>query len=360
MKILHVIPNFHAIGGAEMMLSRLILSRSDCEHAIVALINDVDDTFAQAAAQCRQVTALHWNGINTLSVIKQLKNLIQKYQPDVVQGWMYHANVLSTLACKGLKDKPKLVWGIHHSLTSPKDESLSTKISLRMSRALTKHCDAIVYCAHSALEQHKVYGFRHPKQMVIANGIQIEQFQINETLHSPITIGFAGRYHAAKGYQYLFETIALLQDQPLKFRIAGKGANFNNPDIQQWIKALQINPHQLELLDQVRDMASFYQSVDVFLMTSITEGLPTVLIEAMASGVPCISTDVGDATNIVQDIGWIVASRQPEQLKNAIITYLNLPDQEKKQLKLAARQQIEQRFALSQVSQHYLTLWESL
>ncbi len=66
-----------------------------------------------------------------------------------------------------------------------------------------------------------------PIAQVIANGVFLDKFQPNPELHEPTAIGFAGRYHTAKGYPYLFATLAKLKDQPIIFKIAGSGADLD-------------------------------------------------------------------------------------------------------------------------------------
>ena len=105
-------------------------------------------------------------------------------------------------------------------------------------------------------------------------------------------------------------------------------------------------------------MPAFYQSIDVFLMTSITEGFPNVLVEAMASGLPCISTDVGDTKYIVQDLGRIVPPRNAQALAQAILKYVQQSNDEKLQLKQAVRERVEAYFSIEQVSRQYMQVWE--
>ena len=92
-------------------------------------------------------------------------------------------------------------------------------------------------------------------------------------------------------------------------------------------------------------------------MTSITEGFPNVLVEAMASGLPCISTDVGDAKYIVQELGSIVSPRDSSALATAILDYVNLAQIEKKVLKQKTRDRVEQNFSIAYVSQKYIETW---
>ena len=358
MKILHIITNFSGVGGAEMMLARLIEQTQDeCEHVIISLMK-VSDVYKSTLEQCHAYYALDWNGVNTLGVILQLRKPLKMIKPKTVQCWMYHANVLASLSALGLKtDRPDIFWGIHHSLASPKEESISTKIGLIFSKFLAAKPTGIIYCAHSSLEQHQQYGLKNINTHVIANGVSLDKFQLNPELHEPCVIGFAGRYHTAKGYPYLFATIAKLKDQKIIFKIAGSGANIDNPEIKVFFDEYELDSSKVELLDQISDMPVFYQSIDAFLMTSITEGFPNVLVEAMASGLPCISTDVGDAKYIVQELGSIVSPRDSSALATAILDYVNLAQIEKKVLKQKTRDRVEQNFSIAYVSQKYIETW---
>ena len=355
--MVHVITNFAGVGGAEMMLARLIQYTEDqYQHVIISLMK-TSEVYQTTLERCQAHYALGWNGLNTLGTIKKLRNLLKELQPKTVQCWMYHANALTSLSVIGLAQKPNVVWGIHHSLASPKDESISTKIALGLSKFLSKQPDAIIYCAHSSKQQHHDFGFENAHQHVIANGVFLDKFQPNMQLHQPTVIGFAGRYHTAKGYPYLFETMGLLKNQNIIFKIAGGGASLDNPEVKALFEQYQLDSNKVQLLDQISDMPAFYQSIDAFLMTSITEGFPNVLVEAMASGLPCISTDVGDAKYIVQDLGSIVPPRNAQALADAILVYAEKSEAEKQALKQATRERVEQNFSIATVSRQYMQVW---
>ena len=356
--MVHVITNFAGVGGAEMMLARLIQCTEDqYEHVIISLIK-TSTVYQSTLDRCQSHYVLEWNGLNTLGTIQKLRGLLKQLQPKTVQCWMYHANVLTCLSVIGLAKKPNVVWGIHHSLASPKDESISTKIALGLSKVLSKQPTAIIYCAHSSMQQHQAFGFKNGNSQVIANGVFLDKFQPNPQLHEPTVIGFAGRYHTAKGYPYLFETMGLLKDKNIIFKIAGSGASLENPEVKSLFEQYQLDAEKVHLLDQISDMPAFYQSIDAFLMTSITEGFPNVLVEAMASGLPCISTDVGDAQYIVQELGEIVPPRNSAALTQAILNYVQQSNDEKLQLKQAVRERVEAHFSIEKVSQQYMQVWE--
>ena len=192
---------------------------------------------------------------------------------------------------------------------------------------------------------------------VIANGVFIDQLQPNFKVNSPAVIGFAGRCHAAKGYPYLFEAMAKLKDQPVIFKIAGRGASLENPEVKALFEQHQLSADKVQLLGEVSDMPAFYQSIDAFLLTSITEGFPNVLVEAMASGLPCITTDVGDAKYIVQELGWVAPPRDAAALAEAVLDYVNLTAAAKLELKQRTRARVEQDFSIQQVSRQYMAAW---
>lgn len=355
--MVHMITNFSGVGGAETMLARLIQYTEDqYQHVIISLMN-TSEAYQSTLDRCQSHYALGWNGLNTLGIIKKLRSLLKQLQPNTVQCWMYHANALTSLSVIGLSQKPNVVWGIHHSLASPKDESISTKIALGLSKILSRQPNAIVYCAHSSKQQHSDFGFENANQYVIANGVFLDKFQPNMQLHEPTVIGFAGRYHTAKGYPYLFETMGLLKNENIIFKIAGGGASLDNPEVKALFEQYQLDSQKVHLLDQISDMPAFYQSINAFLMTSITEGFPNVLVEAMASGLPCISTDVGDAKYIVQDLGTIVPSRNAQALADAILAYAQKSEVEKQALKHATRERVEQNFSIATVSRQYMQVW---
>lgn len=358
--VLHIITNFSALGGAEMMLSRLIKSQPDVQHHLISLMGINEELYADTLNECCSYRSLKWNGINTLIVISELRKIIKELNPNIVQGWMYHANVITSLSLLGFKKKPKFFWGIHHSLAAPQEESLSTKIALNLSKILSKHPMGVIYCANSSRIQHINFGFKQKNNIVIPNGVALDKFSINLKIFEPCIIGFAGRYHKAKGYSYLFEVINELKDYPIFFKIAGQGASLENSAIVEYFNKYQLDQGKVQLLGQVTNMKEFYNSINLFLMTSITEGFPNVLVEAMASGIPCVTTDVGDAKYIVDQYGFVASSGNIQQIKKHILSYLNLNNNEKEKLKKDVRTRVEDNFSIEQVSQQYRDAWKNI
>ena len=359
MKVLHVITGYAGAGGAEKMLSRLVESSPQCEHSIVSL-TELSDLYKNSLDLCVFRGQLNWNLVNTPAVVWRLRKIIDLIKPDVIQGWMYHGNVFASVASRLSRAKPPVFWGIHHSLASIENESVSTKVALYTSRLLSRMPVAIVYCARSALAQHKQFGFDSHRNIAIPNGVIVPDTAPDRLFNTEqVTVGFAGRYHTAKGFPYLFEAISYIQKRSpnVLFKLVGSNVSLTNPEIVTLVDQYQIDLATVEFGGQVSDMSLFYKSIDLFMLTSITEGFPNVLVEAMAAGVPCVSTDVGDAGLIIDGIGSVVPARDSVAISNAILGYIGLTAGQKADLSEKAYLSIKARYQLNVIAEMYQNTW---
>ena len=129
---------------------------------------------------------------------------------------------------------------------------------------------------------------------------------------------------------------------------AGTNLDNNNTSLVSLIKKKGLINH-VNLLGRRNDIPSIMNGIDLLILSSVSEAFPNVLNEAMACGTPCVSTDVGDASIILGDTGWIVPSKDPKSLYNSVIKAA----QEKKsnhrswlQRGIACRQRIVEQFSL--------------
>lgn len=357
-KILHVITNFSALGGAEMMLQKLILAQPEYDHYLISLIS-LSDIYEESLKQVKLSQALNWKITNTAKTISRLAKEIDSIQPDIIQSWMYHANFMVTIANSFCRQSYPIYWGVHHSLNSISEESMSTKVAIYLNKYLSKKATGIVYCAQSSLKQHMQFGFKNKNQVFIPNGIDLEKFRfVERDFSNPITIGFVGRNHKAKGIPYLFEVMSAFKDDPrIEFRVAGKGLSLKDKEIEDLSKKFAIGVN-VTLFDAVKEMEAFYHGIDVLLMTSITEGFPNVLIEAMATGAICISTNVGDASYIVDNNGYVGRVLSSDDLIGNIEKYFKLPLEEKMKKSKDANSLTINRFNMDLVTEKYKKIWK--
>jgi glycosyltransferase involved in cell wall biosynthesis len=107
-------------------------------------------------------------------------------------------------------------------------------------------------------------------------------------------------------------------------------------------------------------MADLLAATDVVALTSNTEAFPLVIGEAMATGVPCVSTDVGDARSLIADTGRVVPTGDTLRFAAALLELIELPEDRRRSLGCAARARMEAEFDLGRVAARYDALWQSL
>lgn len=363
MRVLHVITNFSEKGGAERMLARLIEESPQIEHHLISLIH-TSELYGDALRRCASHSALNWSLKSTPIVLLRLIRYVWLIKPDVIQCWMYHANVFGALAALFSGARKRLIWGVRHSLEAYEEESFSTKTALKLGRFLVGIPRASIYCSYAALQQHRKIGYSTCSDIYIPNGVDLGLYGCHSSAGivksvPRFTVGAVGRFHEAKGYAYLLASIALVQlkTKDVRFVLAGRGVSSSNPVFMDLVAKYDIDLNGVDLCGDVSDMASFYQKIDVLVQSSITEGFPNVLVEAMASCVPCIATDVGDSRKIIGNSGFIVPARSPEALAGAIFDFMNLHDDERKRYQRLACARVRDKYNISVVASKYLDLW---
>jgi len=141
--------------------------------------------------------------------------------------------------------------------------------------------------------------------------------------------------------------------------MAGDGITWKNREL---VSAIDKTGRRSEfrLLGPRNDIPAIMSSFDVLINASISEAFPLVVGEAMACGVPCIVTDVGDSANIVGNTGQIVPAGDSKQLVSAISQVTEMDPNSRRELGRKARLRIESLHSIDTMAQNYLRLYESL
>jgi glycosyltransferase involved in cell wall biosynthesis len=204
--------------------------------------------------------------------------------------------------------------------------------------------------------------------VVIPNGFDVSLFQpdamagneLRRELALPPTaklVGLLARYHPMKDHRTFLSAASevLGTGRDVHFVAAGRGVP-ESSDVREQIDRSGLGS-RVHLLSERRDAARFLAALDVSVMCSSSEGFPNVVAEAMASGIPCVATDVGDAAAIVGDAGVVVAPRDSAALAAGITRLLDLDVQARSDLSVAARERIRARFSLEAMAQRYQQLY---
>jgi glycosyltransferase involved in cell wall biosynthesis len=296
--------------------------------------------------------------INIFGFLKLIREL-RKWKPDLIQCWMYHANLVGGIASI-FAGKISVIWSLHHTNLDPKCNSWKTILVMKLSGYLSFIPKKIISCSEVAKNIHINFRYPEKKIIIIPNGIDTDIFHPskNKTRNSPIVIGIVGRYDPQKDFPTFIEAAKILSQSSfnMKFQLCGSNLDENNEELCSLIHEAEIED-QIELLGQNSDMVSIYQGFDILVSSSAYgEAFPLVIGEAMACGVPCIATDLGDSKMIIDDSGYIVPTKDPQAIADAVIKMLSLSDAEWNQLKVMARRRIET-YSIQWSSDQYLQLY---
>jgi glycosyltransferase involved in cell wall biosynthesis len=371
-KITHVITTL-TMGGAEMMLYRLLsrMDRAAFEAEVIALtgMGPVGEMIQKLNVPVSTL-GMRRGVPNPLGVLRLARRLLQR-SPDVIQTWMYHANLIGGLAAKIVGEIP-VVWGIHHSNLDPQANKRSTiwtaKVCARLSHTLPAH---IIYCSESARRAHTEIGYdAAEKAEVIFNGFDLDLFKPDPAARASVRcelsipepallIGLVGRFDPQKDHHNFIQAAAELhaQQPDAHFLLCGDGVSWQNETLAGWIDAAGISA-RCHLLSRRNDVPRLLAALDVAASSSYGEGFPNVIGEAMACGIPCVVTDVGDSALMVGDAGKVVPRRNPSALARAWHELITMNEEERQRLGEAARRRIEKLFSLDKIVGRYEAVYK--
>jgi len=371
MRIVHVITGL-GTGGAEQVLLQLLEAsdRDRYEPVVVSLMDDgVLGERIRRLDVPLETLGMRAGSLNPFSLVR-LRRLLSKYRPDIVQGWMYHGNVAASLAAYG---KFPVVWGIHHSLHDLPREKWLTRLMIRAGCWLSSATSRIVYCSAKSAGQHEAIGYDRSRTVVIPNGFNtdiyqpsteagaklVEQLGLSE---GALIIGHAARYHPMKNHIGLLEAFAAVaSDYPCAVLVpAGPGVGQENNELMQCIQETGLGD-RVRLLGERRDMATVMPAFDLYVSVSAWgEAFPMVLGEAMACGVPCLATDIGDSALLIGDTGRVVHGSDRDTLAAGLGMMLEMTPEERRALGERARQRIRDHFSLASMAQQYAAVYDSV
>jgi glycosyltransferase involved in cell wall biosynthesis len=366
MKILHVITGL-GIGGAEKMLLNLLagMDRARFDAGVVSLM-DRGELGAEILKLGYPLYTLNMRrGLPGPAALSRLRDAIRAFAPDLIQGWMYHGNLAALAAARFAPRTPPVVWSIHHSLYDIGSEKPLTRFLIRLSAKLSSRPAAVVHVSRAGARQHENLGFDPGKTRIVPNGFDCLRFAPPEegwarakASYPSLCIGLAARFHPMKDHANFLQAAAILRQRmgAARFLLAGQNIDAANAELARSIAHHGLAEH-IDLLGPVADMPAFYRELDILTSSSWSEAFPSVLGEAMACGVPCVATDVGDSRLIVGETGRIVPPREPQALAAAWLELAELGAEGRRALGKQARERILAEFSLPAAVERYQSLY---
>ncbi len=366
-RITHIISGLER-GGAESTLKKLLqnLDRGAfrCDVISLSTIGVVGTELQQLGID---VAALEMNPnhLQLGKLIALVRHLRQR-KPDVVQTWMYHADLFGGIAAK-LARVPALAWNIRHSDLKHSSDKRRTRLIARSCALLSNVVpDKIVCCAESARQSHIDMGYSEQRMLVIDNGFDTDLFAPDQRARSELRdllgvprnvplIGLVARMHPQKGHDVFIEAAAQIAAEGVAahFLLCGKGASQDNPQLKQRLQKLEL-ADRFHLLGERDDMPRVQAALDVACSASVvSEGFSNAIGEAMSCAVPCVVTNVGESARIVGDTGWVVEPDDSQALSAALIAAIGLEEHQFIQRSSAARAQIIERYGIARAVNAY-------
>src|SRR3546814_7903039 len=206
---------------------------------------------------------------------------------------------------------------------------------------------------------------------VIHNGYDPDAFTYSDTgrdalrreLGIPpdgLVIGSLGRYSAAKDHHSFVQAAdaAMRQRRGLYFMLAGRNLTQDNTSLARQI-ATTLHPERFLLLGHRGDVAECLSAMDIFCLHSRTEGFPNALGEAMCVGLPCITTDVGDARLLLGQSGRVVPAGDVPALTQAMVHMADLDATQLQTMGSSARRRIAEHYTLNHAVDRYESLYQA-
>ena len=374
MKIVYLTTGLN-MGGAEVMLYNLLshIDRDRFEPTVISLMDK--GVFGEQIEQLG--IPVHSAGMlvgkPSVSSIKKVVDLIKQAQPDLIQGWMYHGNLAAQFFNFVSGKKTPVLWSIHHSLHDLPSEKPLTQGIIRFGSWSSKYVSKVAYVSEKSKGQHQKLGYSEKNGCIIPNGFDISKFQPSQEIRQKFRqelgisddtflIGSLARYHPMKDHANLLRAAKILLEQSpqTKFVLVGTNVDRENSALTDLIEELGIG-ESIYLLGQRRDVPQITPALDLLTSSSaFGEAFPLVIGEAMACGVPCVVTDIGDSGWIVGDTGRAVPPKNPKALAQAWQEAIDLDPVAKAEKSSAARKRIIENFALDSIVSKYENIYQSV
>lgn len=375
-RIVHVIYSLER-GGAEEILYRLTTFRPsspEIEHLVICF-GAVAPYGPLLEEKGVKLLAAPNNALQLGAWLKDSFKTIKKFSPHAIQGWMYRGNVLATILGKILKVPS--IWGIHCSNFNALTWKSRTLVGLTV-RLSSLGPSRIISCAKASSKIHVAAGYPEDKMVTIHNGYNCELYspapdrreRIRKALNisaSTVLLGTIARNHPQKDIPNLIKALSCvnveLANCDWTSLIAGTGLEESNAVLLSLIESKGLI-EKVRLLGPRSDVPDLMKAFDLFILPSaFGEAFPNVVAEAMASGTPCIVTDVGDSSMMLGQTGWTVPPSDPEALGRAVVNAINERKNEpvKWNSRLdAARQHILANYTLEGMHAGYLATWQEV
>ncbi|PWT83988.1 MAG: hypothetical protein C5B58_05490 [Acidobacteria bacterium] len=370
-EILHLATGFGR-GGAELNLARLAanMDASKFSNTVVSMRRRYDALMVQRLTKagvrfrCLEMRA----GVPDPISVVHLLQIVREVRPQVLQTWMYHADLLGLIVGK-LARVPVILWNVRSTLLNNRGIA---KLVFRALVPLSSFPAAVVANSQAGVRAHQQFGYKAQRWIWIPNSLDLDQFTpktearlwLRRELRvrsNAFLIGLVARFDPMKDHANFIRAAGILAaDYPnVNFVLVGPTLDPDNAVLTSELRAAGVE-NRFHLLGLRDDVYRITAAFDIACSSSAYgEGMSNSIAEAMASGVPCVVTDVGDSALMVGDTGKVVPPRDPQAFANACRELMALPLRCRRALGVSARRRVDENLSIPSVVARYQELYES-
>ncbi|NUQ01614.1 MAG: glycosyltransferase, partial [Armatimonadetes bacterium] len=333
--VVHVITTIGR-GGAENQLLRVLrhLAGGPYRFTVIGLTRLGDAVLEpEFTALGADVEILEMRpGRPTPAALFRLHRILAARRPDVVQTWLYHADLIGSLAARRLR--LPVIWTLQCGPTEDHQLGPTARFSRKLLRRKSGQWpSAIISSSQGTQQYHEQLGYAASLMTFIPNGADTTEFapdpvrrqamrQALGVAPETVLIGISARCNEQKDYRTFVRAAALvLQQRPhVRFVAYGENVTPDYPPLANWIEEAGLDLDAIQLLGLRSDVADLDRALDIGCLSSAySETFPLAISEMMASGVPCSVTDVGDLACMVGETGTVAPPKDAEALAAALL-----------------------------------------
>lgn len=329
-KILYLITDLN-IGGTEKQLAQLAMGLSpDHFEPIIAGLKGWGHTAAQLQEAGLEVHALGEHGGNLLTVWKKLQALQRRYQPDLIHTFLFRANIFGRFLAHRSTPQPRMISSIRVW-----DDR---RLPLFLERCTINWTDMVIFNSSWVAAQFcRATGLDDHRCRVIPNGIDPEPYRLAQVNRRSVRLSLgiddsnfslvcAGRLDRQKGYPYLLEAFRQVSRRHPEARLVIAGDGPDRLELEKQVKSLNLS-NSVKLLGFRSDIPELLAAADCFVLASLWEGSPNVVLEAWAAGRPVVASATPGAQELIQEgkTGLLVPAANSSRLAQAILQIMETP-----------------------------------
>ena len=354
-------------GGAENQVFLIASTLAERGHAVsVVSMRDAEAYLPEMDALGIRFTSLRMQrGAFDVRAVWRLARVIQTVQPDIVHSHMVHANLLARVT-RLIARFPVLISTAHNMNEGARWREVAYRITDPLCNLTTNVCQAAVdrFIRVGAAPATRIR--RMPNGLDPTSFLRDEQQRERMRRELKVEDKFVwlavGRLEDVKDYQTLLRAVVAVKEETYGFTLLIVSDGSRRGPLEQLRDDLGLKTEECRFLGERSDVPALMSAADAYVMSSLWEGLPMVLLEAAAAELPIVATRVGGNGEIVTpgSNGFLLEPSQPRALAESMVAVMRLPEAERRRIGVNGRQKVMENFHIERVVDSWLDTYHEL